>query len=403
MNWRALVRSFDITAYLKGKDPSLKKSLPNVYIRCPVCEKDEKMWVVVMDFKRPNKETGEPELVRAGSWICYYCGKGQRDDLIGLIERMEDCERFEALEILYAEVHKKKGVEETSLRDVVNDALFGVADDEELEMSQPVELQRMELPEEYWPITLDNEMPPYFAERGISRARAVKHRLGYCASGKYKNRLIVPVYDEAGEQVFFVARYMQAKPPLRKCLACYGLGKWQGVQCAKCKGKGKVALKKTLYPIGARPKQVLYGLADAANASRVICVEDVFSRMHLGAGCVALFGTEMSPAQLQLLIKNTSATELVLLLDRDATVRHVPRERDCEKRRAGKVCADCSRYEKTWRLAHRLSELWRVKVPQLPDARDPDEHTRASIEALIEATPAVRPADGLRRAVAERL
>jgi len=208
--------------------------------------------------------------------------------------------------------------------------------------------------------------------------------------------------------VFFVARWMAKTPPSARCPKCRGLGKFRvhndqpRVRCLKCKGRGVVQAKKTLYPVGSRPKQVVFGIERARYCKRIVLVEDVWSQMAHGDGWCCLFGTDLSSSQLSILLQ-TRAEEIVLLLDRDATVRHVKREKDCPRRQAGKVCADCKRYEKTQQLARRLAEFWRVRVPQLPDARDPDEHGAAFLERLIARTEPVREADAVRQAIVERL
>ena len=44
MNRRIAEKTFKLVDYLKLHDPGLKRSPPNVYLTCPVCERPEKLW-----------------------------------------------------------------------------------------------------------------------------------------------------------------------------------------------------------------------------------------------------------------------------------------------------------------------------------------------------------------------
>jgi hypothetical protein len=163
------------------------------------------------------------------------------------------------------------------------------------------------------------------------------------------------------------------------------LARWM----AKAPPKGT---KKSVYPKGVKMNRFLFGYEEARTAKRLILCEDVFSRMVLGKTSMATYGTHLSQYQLEMIIQ-TDAEEVILLWDRDATVRHGSAKApplvngNCPLRRSGQRCVHCKRYEKTMRYAELLAEFFKVKVPQLPDARDPDEHRRRFSFDLIDATP----------------
>lgn len=46
----------------------------------------------------------------------------------------------------------------------------------------------------------------YLKSRNITKEMIIKHRMGYCDSGPYENRIIIPSYDNKGYVNFFVAR-----------------------------------------------------------------------------------------------------------------------------------------------------------------------------------------------------
>jgi hypothetical protein len=55
-------------------------------------------------------------------------------------------------------------------------------------------------------------------ERKISRDIVLKYRLGFCTTGKYANRIIIPSYDVNGELNYFVGRSYDPKEKKRKYL-----------------------------------------------------------------------------------------------------------------------------------------------------------------------------------------
>lgn len=58
----------------------------------------------------------------------------------------------------------------------------------------------------------------YINKRGISYSDLLKYQIGYCEKGKYKNRIIIPSFDNKGEVNYFVGRtffddFMKYKNP----------------------------------------------------------------------------------------------------------------------------------------------------------------------------------------------
>lgn len=347
--FRALLRAFDIRTYLKEHDSQPKEHGGEWSIDCPQCVsegKEKKLWVLVED-KATKK---------AGHWICYYCQEGG-SDVLSLIRFVEDCTLFQAIEVLAS--HRVDGRKVSDLRKLVQDSLYGV---QEIETQwDEAELPAMDLPFGFRPVTEDSVMPPYFKTRGITRKRALRYGLGYvpkASTSKHRNRLVVPI-GMGGRNLLYVARWMKPKPP-------------DGV-------------KKTVYPFGGKPNRVLFNYDRAKSCRRVYLVEDVFSAMHIGKAAMATLGTQFSQYQMELLLK-TSAEEVVIVWDRDP--KNKPEHRG---------------YEKALKLAPRLAEFWRVRVVKLPDDRDPDEMTRAELDALVEATPVLDDTTAWRAAVRDRL
>ena len=317
---RRLERRFDLQEYLKQFDP--KDFGPNVAIRCPHCDRDEKLWVLLND-----RRDSDGEMRYAGSFICYYCfenaGEGAGHGPLQLIQWVEDVEFVEALKLL------AQGAAFDRELDFVQAVVEALTKTESDEDDDEYEMPTIELPEGFRRIT-ERRRPRYLKERGISVKRAQRYGMGYCERGYYFNRLIVPIYLDK-KLVSFAARFMKRKPP-------------EGI-------------KKTLFPRGCKTGRMLYNYDVARRCKRVIMVEDVFSASAIGKNAVCTFGTSLSQYQLELLLY-ARCEEIVVIWDHDAI-------------------------EKAYKLVEGLQEFWKVRIVELPDSRDPDEHRRKDLRQFI--------------------
>ncbi len=70
----------------------------------------------------------------------------------------------------------------------------------------------LELPNEFIPLWIKSNSPEYknaisyLFKRGVMFSDILKYRLGYCESGSYKHKIIIPSYDEFGKLNFFTGR-----------------------------------------------------------------------------------------------------------------------------------------------------------------------------------------------------
>lgn len=337
INLRAIDRAFDVERYVLSIQPDAQRSGANLIVTCPHCDK-QKLWVLTLDR----------DDVKAPAWQCFSgeCGDSGRTAL-SLVRRLEDLDTFAALEKI--QKYQKGNEPLIDLRRLVEDRLSGQVE------AWSEDDSRVDLPDEFIAVKPGqkwSDLPPYFRERGIGPKKALRYGIGWCEEGFFRNRLVVPVTRD-GEVVFFVARYMKQKPPLCKKPT---------LPCKTCGGHDEhKRLKKTLYPKGAKPGRYLYNFDVARKHQTIRIVEGVLDAVHVGSSAVATFGTTLSQYQLELLMR-TAAEEIVIMWDRDAI-------------------------EKARELADRLSDLWRVRVVELPDARDPDEHTRDELLAMERASP----------------
>ena len=96
------------------------------------------------------------------------------------------------------------------------------------EQTEIEEEQRIQLPAEYACLanasvaTRATSAVNYLKERKIAKEDILKWRIGYCNSGEYKNRIIIPSFNEDGYCNYFIARsytedWMKYKnPPVSK-------------------------------------------------------------------------------------------------------------------------------------------------------------------------------------------
>lgn len=354
VNFRAVDRAFDVERYVLDVQPDAQRSGGNLIVTCPRCEKP-KLWVLTVDR----------DDVRAPAWRCFSgdCSDAGRTAL-SLVRRLEDCDTFHALEQIAKYARGNQPI--VDLRRLVEDRLSG-----EVEVWSE-ESDLVPLPNQFIPVRADHrasDLPPYFRERGIGPKKALRYGIGWCESGYFKKRLVVPV-TRGDDVVFFVARYMARRPPWCKAAE---------LPCNRCGGTdAHKRLKKTLYPKGAKPGRYLFNYDRARHCETIRIVEGALDAVHLGRSAVATFGTSLSQYQLELLMR-TAAREIVIIWDRDPDAK-----------------PGMSGYEKAQALADRLADLWRVRVVELPDARDPDEHTREDLLEMERATP-VLDASGARR------
>jgi len=80
-------------------------------------------------------------------------------------------------------------------------------------VSAPIKTEEiLQLPNEYKPLWIPKNNPHYknaiyyLKTRGISIFDIIRYRIGYCESGKYGGRIIIPSYDIDGNLNYFVSR-----------------------------------------------------------------------------------------------------------------------------------------------------------------------------------------------------
>lgn len=147
------------------------------------------------------------------------------------------------------------------------------------------------LPEEYNPLWKVKKTYPYLHAmhylnaRGITTDDIIRYRIGYCESGDYANRIIIPSYDEENKLNYFVARSFFP---------------------SNLKYKNPLVSKN----IVAFENMINY-------QERVILCEGVFDAMALKQNAIPLLGKTIPPILLERLVSNKTP-EIIIFLDNDA-------------------------------------------------------------------------------------
>lgn len=148
-------------------------------LRCPFCNHHKKkLWV---NF--------DPDNEKFGWWQCWVCGESGKS-LFTLLKRLDAPKRFFKRLSTHVDAPKYS----TSKKE---------SDEEDFHIS---------LPENFRPLyeSQDDIVSKHalnrLKKRNVSYGDIAKHQIGYCRSGKYSKRIIIPSYDERGSLNYFVGR-----------------------------------------------------------------------------------------------------------------------------------------------------------------------------------------------------
>jgi len=119
---------------------------------------------------------------------------------------------------------------------LIKEALQLVGDSVSYEKDKDEVKYNVSLPREYKPLYIKSESPiykhatNYLNKRRVSLQEILRYSIGYCESGVYSNRVIIPSYDSDGRLNYFIARdifpnsKMKYKnPPMSKDIVCFEL------------------------------------------------------------------------------------------------------------------------------------------------------------------------------------
>ncbi len=251
-----------------GLDPVRVASGRELAVSCPLCgDQSRRMYV--------NAQTAQ--------WICFKCE--ERGGIYWLCRKVLDLDHFEAMRVLDAmpythtpDYHARTTTFKLTQRRA-----------EEQTQQSPVAL-----PPEYHPlteITAPGEYPfwQYLLTRGVEGREVRDNEIGFCLTGFFKWRVIVPVRSN-GILWTFVARAIGDRVP------------------------------KVLHPVGAQPKRALFGIDRLSTEGTAIITEGVFDAIKVGDAAVATLGTNVTPHQRDLL-RDKGVKRVIFLFDGDQAGR----------------------------------------------------------------------------------
>jgi DNA primase len=127
----------------------------------------------------------------------------------------------------------------------------------------------------------------YLKMRGIESQDVLKYNLGYCKTGRYRNKVIVPSYDKTGKLNYFIARSYEKDPYLK-------------------------------YDAPSVNKTEIVGMEYFINWQvPVILCEGVFDAIAIKRNAIPLFGKSI-PKALMLKLVESQVKTIYLALDKDA-------------------------------------------------------------------------------------
>jgi DNA primase len=149
------------------------------------------------------------------------------------------------------------------------------------------------LPEEFTPLSTPDKSieyrhaMAYVKRRGLTNTDISKYNVGYCDSGRYRNKVIVPSYDSTGKINYFIARSYDSESTFK-------------IDAPSCN------------------KNDIIGFEYYVNWQvPVILCEGVFDAMAIKRNAIPLFGKSISKALMMKLIESEVKT-VYLALDKDA-------------------------------------------------------------------------------------
>ena len=158
---------------------------------CPFCHHHKKKLQINLDTQQ---------------WHCWVCdAKGKK--ITSLLKRLHvDSKRVRKIYEIYGDDY----IVSTS------------TEEEKVELRLPNEFRSL-LKEPKGLNPLFRKVKQYAKQRGITREDIIKYNIGYCDSGHYANRIIIPSYDSDNRLNYFIARsvydeekFKYKNPPVSK-------------------------------------------------------------------------------------------------------------------------------------------------------------------------------------------
>jgi len=238
---------------------SHKRARENYAFHCPFCNHRKPK----LEIKMMSDENGH------NPWECWVCNT--RGRTIKSLLRQMKIGKEEAIEVLK---YVKKG-ERITYHD----------------------LEVVELPKEFQPLYsasttsfIANKVRRYLYKRGLTDNDFTKYNIGYCMTGDYAGRIIIPSYDENNNLNFFVGRTFED------------------------------AFMKYKNPSASKDIVVFENMINWDQP--LVLVEGVFDAMAVKRNAVPILGKTLSKSLMKKLI-SSKVQDIYIALDKDAEKKAV--------------------------------------------------------------------------------
>ena len=238
---------------------SHKRARDNYAFHCPFCNHRKPK----LEIKMVSDEKGH------NPWECWVCNT--RGRTVKSLLRQMKIGKEEAIEVLK---YVKKG-ERITYHD----------------------LEVVELPKEFQPLYsasttsfIANKVRRYLYKRGLTDNDFVKYNIGYCMTGDYAGRIIIPSYDENNNLNFFVGRTFED------------------------------AFMKYKNPSASKDIVVFENMINWDQP--LVLVEGVFDAMAVKRNAVPILGKTLSKSLMKKLI-SSKVQDIYIALDKDAEKKAV--------------------------------------------------------------------------------
>lgn len=306
---------FDLWSWCEGSLNGFKPSSNGeITASCPQCNKSQKFYV-----------NCDEDSEKWGRWVCFACDDFRGLNPIRLVAFVEDITQQEARAFIFRQsVEMRRKHTPLSLLEKIKT----IRDDGseltvEGESSGPVDY---DVPDGFKPVYDKGKwsVPRYMKARGFKRETLRDWGVGYCTTGLYQGRVIIPIVCPTGRS--FTARDVT--------------------------GDGE---PKYLNPANADHSRLLFGWKSAPLAESFCLVEGPLDAMKMaqhGIPALGLGGKSLSDAQMALLRLRPDSVRVTVMLD--------PEEMTAP-------------YDVAAQLAMTFP---RVRIAKLPAGEDPGSSTR---------------------------
>lgn len=242
---------FDLAGYVTRSFPNVSRSGDELIVTCFFCQGKKKLYINT----------------RKRKFFCYRCGAGRGATLISFIRDHRGVTERTAWEIFRSGEYSGYGIKDYS---------------EYFDAEPAVRPRDSILPTEYVPlypvnpddVGLADRAVRYLRGRGLTDGDMLVYQLGYCSTGRYRGRIIIPVIQDE-KPVYFMARLFF--------------------------GFGERYLNPRKDEVLANPADLIFNWDLCQDATVLQLTEGTFDSIAMGQDCGGLFGKQIHDGQMALL------------------------------------------------------------------------------------------------------